>query len=160
VVPRANLTRATFSNTDFTHARFNNANLTGAQFQNGLFHNANFNGAILLDADLNSADFSGADLSRSQGLQQAQLDTACGDFRTRLPIGLHISPCNEDDINTAGQLDSDINVGIDVALQRIDRAISDVENLIAVTNPNDRVSRARLERIHGDLLQSKSALGG
>jgi len=41
---------------------------------------------------------------------------------------------------------------------RLDRAISDVENLLAAANPRDRALRTRLQRIHSDLVQSKAAI--
>ena len=48
-------------------------------------------------------------------------------------------------------------VQVDIA-QRLDRAISDVENLLAASGRQDRVLRTRLQRIHSDLVQSKNAL--
>lgn len=155
---RANLSRATFTNTDFTSARFDNANLSGAQFQDGQFHQASFDGAILSDAALDRADFSGADLSRSQGLQQAQLDTACGDMRTRLPIGLSLPYCDDATTSTADHAHDGLSPELEITVTRIDRAITDVENLLAATNPSDRALRTRLQRIHSDLVQSKAAL--
>ena len=133
--------------------------MSGAQFQDGRFIQASFNGAILSDAALDRADFSGADLSRSQGLQQAQLDTACGDMRTRLPVGLSLPYCDDAQTTTTDHTHDGLNAELEIAVTRIDRAITDVENLLASTNPADRALRTRLQRIHSDLVQSKMALG-
>lgn len=155
---RANLTRAVFSNTDFEGAQFDEANLTAAQFQNGQFQNARFTGTILLDANLENANFSGADMSTVQGLKQAQLDVACGDERTRLPVGLSLPYCGEVSPALAQDGQSELNPEMDIVAKRLDRAISDIENLLAASNPRDRALRTRLQRIHSDLVQSKAAL--
>jgi len=155
---RANLSRAIFSDADFKGATFNNANLTGAQFKSGQFQNARFDGTILVDAELDNANFSGANMFTAQGLNQAQLDVACGDERTRLPVGLSLPYC--DDVNP--EMDAHAHHGMseemDRVAQRLDRAISDVENLLAASAPQDRALRTRLQRIHSDLVQSKDAL--
>lgn len=155
---RANLSRAIFSDTDFKGAQFDNANLTGAQFQSGQFQNARFDGTILIDAKLDNANFSGANMLTAQGLKQAQLDVACGDERTRLPVGLSLPYC--DDVTPELGLHAHDNMSeeMDLVAQRLDRAISDVENLLAASAPQDRVLRTRLQRIHSDLVQSKAAL--
>lgn len=155
---RANLSRAVFTDTDFKGAEFTRANLTGAQFQGGQFQNARFGGTQLKDANLNQADFSGADLSTVKGLQQAQLDVACGDEKTRLPVGLSLPYC--DNVNPAMIVHGHDNMNADMAqvALRLDRAISDVENLLAASNPRDRALRTRLQRIHSDLVQSKAAI--
>ncbi|MEP3653680.1 MAG: pentapeptide repeat-containing protein [Litorimonas sp.] len=155
---RANLSRAVFSNSDFKGAQFDNANLTEAHFQNGQFQNADFGGAILLDANLDDADFSGANMSTVQGLKQVQLDVACGDEKTRLPVGLSLPYC--DHVTPAMETHQHDNLDADMTLvaARLDRAIADVENLLAASAPRDRALRTRLQRIHSDLVQSKAAL--
>lgn len=155
---RANLTRAIMSDTDFKGAQFDNANLTGAQFQSGQFQNARFDGTILIDAILDNANFSGADMQTAQGLKQAQLDVACGDERTRLPVGLSMPYCEDVDPRMDDHDHQEMDPNIELVAQRLDRAISDVENLLAASAPQDRVLRTRLQRIHSDLIQSKAAL--
>jgi len=155
---RADLTRAIISDTDFNGAQFDNANLTAAQFQSGQFQNARFNGTILLDANLSNANFSGADMSRVQGLKQAQLDVACGDEKTRLPVGLSLPYCDNVTPMTADHGHADLSGDLAVVATRLDRAIADIENLLAASNPRDRALRTRLQRIHSDLVQSKAAL--
>lgn len=155
---RANLSRAIFSESDFRGAKFDNANLTEAQFQSGQFQDAEFGGAILIDTKLDNANFSGANMSTVQGLKQVQLDVACGDEKTRLPVGLSLPYC--DHVNPAMAEHGHDNMNEDMArvALRLDRAISDVENLLAASNPGDRALRTRLQRIHSDLVQSKAAL--
>ena len=155
---RANLSRAIFSNTDFKGAQFNNANLTGAQFQGGQFQNAHFDGTILIDAKLENADFSGANMFRAQGLKQAQLDEACGDERTRLPAGLSLPYCGDIQPRYTLQSSESSTGDINLVSQRLNRAISDIENLLAASNPRDRALRTRLQRVHNDLVESKAAL--
>ena len=155
---RANLSRAIFSAANFKGADFDNANLTGAEFNDGQFQNASFGDAKLLDAKFPNADFSGADMSNVKGLQQAQLDLACGDSRTRLPVGLSLGYCDgiSETMSSHDQVISNSNM-TEVS-QRLDRAISDVENLLAAASPSDRLLRTRLQRIHSDLVQSKAAI--
>lgn len=155
---RANLSRAIFSDTDFKGATFNDANLTSAQFRSGQFQNARFDGTILVDAQLENANFSGANLFTAQGLKQAQLDVACGDERTRLPVGLSLPYCDDVSPEMNQHTHHDISEEMERVAQRLDRAISDVENLLAASAPQDRVLRTRLQRIHSDLVQSKAAL--
>ena len=155
---RANLSRAVFSDTDFARARFDDADLTEASFQSGQFQNALFGNAILIDTKLENADFSGADLSSAQGLQQAQLDVACGDENTRLPVGLSLAYCGDMNPAMAAHAHDDLHPEMAEIALRLDRAISDVENLLAASNPRDRALRTRLQRIHSDLVQSKAAL--
>jgi hypothetical protein len=58
--------------------------LTGASLDSADFHGASLDHAII----------AGADLSRARGLDQAQLDEACADGRTRLPPGLAAKGCS------------------------------------------------------------------
>ncbi len=155
---RSNFSRAVVSHSDFKGAQFDNANLTGAQFQSSQFQNAQFGSAILLDARLDNSDFSGANMSAVQGLKQAQLDVACGDEKTRLPVGLSLSYCDNVNPAMAKHGHEDMNEQMEQVALRLDRAISDVENLLAASAPRDRVLRTRLQRIHSDLVQSKAAL--
>lgn len=155
---RSNFSRAVVSHSDFKGAQFDNANLTGAQFQSSHFQNAQFGSAILIDARLDNSDFSGANMSAVQGLKQAQLDVACGDEKTRLPVGLSLSYCDNVNPAMSEHGHEDMNEQMEQVALRLDRAISDVENLLAASAPRDRVLRTRLQRIHSDLVQSKAAL--
>ena len=155
---RANLSRAIFSDADFEGADFNEANLTSAQFNNGQFKNARFGSADLQNAIFDKADFSGADMSQVQSLTQVQLDAACGDEKTRLPVGLSLSYCDGVSENMFAHDHAGLSQNMTDVAQRLDRAISDVENLLAASGPNDRVLRTRLQRIHNDLVQSKAVI--
>lgn len=155
---RADLSRAIFSDSDFKGATFDNANLTGAQFQSGQFQNAKFGGAIFIDAKLDNANFSGANMSTVQGLKQAQLDVACGDEKTRLPGTLSLPYCDNVSPVMAEHAHDDMSEDMARVAERLDRAISDVENLLAASTPRDRALRTRLQRIHSDLVQSKAAI--
>ncbi|HEY3694917.1 pentapeptide repeat-containing protein [Phenylobacterium sp.] len=72
----------------FTGASFAGANLTHASFVGTYLQGADFRGAVL-----EGANFSGAEMSRATGLNQAQLNRACGDRSTAPPPGLHIPVC-------------------------------------------------------------------
>lgn len=110
---------ATFVNSElqranFTQADLSSANLAKAELGRAIFQKANLSGVNFSLANLSRADLTGAtiegklnfdkafmfrtrieglDLSSSTGLQQAQLDLACGDSATKLPQGL-IAPAN------------------------------------------------------------------
>ncbi len=158
ILEDATLTEANLPDAKFAEANFSRADLSRAVFTNTDFKGARFDQTILSDAVLDGADLSGADLFTSQGLKQAQLDTACGDMRTRLPVGMSVPYCEGAKSETAEHDHSGMSAELDIAARRIDRAISDVENLLAATGANDRVLRTRLQRIHSDLVQSKMAL--
>ena len=57
----------------------------------GSLHGSNFN-----NANLAKANFSGSDLSTATGLTQTQLNAACGDAETWLPMGLSLPACESD----------------------------------------------------------------
>ena len=73
-----NLHRANLSNSDFGLSRLVGASLFGAN---------------LRDTDLFGTVFDFADLSRVKGLNQDQLDNACGKHVRGLPARLEIRPC-------------------------------------------------------------------
>jgi uncharacterized protein YjbI with pentapeptide repeats len=105
---------ATFANAEMQRADLSGASLKGANFEKAELGRANFQKATLTDArfslaNLSRADLTGAslggkvqfdrafmyrtrieglDLSSSEGLQQSQVDLACGDTTTKLPAGL------------------------------------------------------------------------
>ena len=96
------LTRADFSFAELHGADLRGADLSGADFRGASLrcfasHKkepsmqvdcANLEGAVL-----SGARFEGADLEYAAGLNQAQLDEACGDAATRLPKGLVLAVC-------------------------------------------------------------------
>lgn len=100
---QSNLALVTYSNVDFTGADLSVANLFGARFNRCDFSKANLNNTTAVGvyfgsskftgANLQGANLSGANLSLTKGLNQSQLDTACGDVSTKLPTGLRIPAC-------------------------------------------------------------------
>jgi uncharacterized protein YjbI with pentapeptide repeats len=116
---------ASFANAELQRSNFSGAQLTGANFEKAELGRANFDQATLKDvrfslANLSRADLrtahidgqivfdrafmfltriEGVDLSAAQGLEQAQIDLACGNAATKLPTGLSTPaswPCQSD----------------------------------------------------------------
>jgi uncharacterized protein YjbI with pentapeptide repeats len=89
---KTELGRANFTDAVITGARFPMANLARAQLQA-----AKFEGPLAFDgAFLFLTHIEGMDLSQATGLQQWQIDQACGDQNTKLPGNLKASadwPC-------------------------------------------------------------------
>lgn len=97
----AELERSDFSDADLAGASFSKAELSRANFNNAVLSSTDFSYANLARADLSSAQIKGdlnfdnaflfltrvegIDLSTSRGLDQGQIDIACGDERTKLP---------------------------------------------------------------------------
>jgi uncharacterized protein YjbI with pentapeptide repeats len=105
---------ASFQSAELQRADFTKASLTGANFQKAELGRAKFTGAVLGDnrfafANIARANFSqaeiggpldftgaylyltrieGTDLSSATGLDQSQINLACGDGSTKLPRGL------------------------------------------------------------------------
>ncbi|MBI6875358.1 pentapeptide repeat-containing protein [Clostridium aciditolerans] len=78
---------------DFIGADLRKTNLRGADLRGKYLIAANLrgvdlSGADLIGADLRDADLRGANLTNSIFLTQAQINTAKGDFNTRLPMSL------------------------------------------------------------------------
>jgi uncharacterized protein YjbI with pentapeptide repeats len=87
----ANSARGKFlcgSNWDFRNASFRGVDLSGANFSNADLAGADVTGAAML-----TTAFDGTDLSRVKGLNQKQLDQACGDAATKVPAGLKVHYC-------------------------------------------------------------------
>lgn len=154
----ATLTEASLPNSKLSEANLSRADLSRTNFTNTDFTNARLTQANLSDSQLTGAIFSGADLSTSQGLKQAQLDVACGDHKTRLPVGLSLPYCEGVNPTTDMQDQDGMSEEMAAVAIRLNRAISDIENLLAATNPRDRAIRTRLQRVHSDLVQSKAAI--
>jgi uncharacterized protein YjbI with pentapeptide repeats len=114
----AELQRADFSEADLPAASFQKAELGRANFVKANLKGGNFSLANLSRANLKDSStdgttnfdrafmfltrIEGLDLSAAKGLQQSQIDLACGDKDTILPSGLTVPaswPCavNDDD---------------------------------------------------------------
>jgi uncharacterized protein YjbI with pentapeptide repeats len=116
---------ASFASAELQRADFSGAQLTGANFEKAELGRAHFKGAVLTGtrfslANLSRAELAGAtfegplafdqaflyltrieglDLSAAKGLEQAQIDLACGDDKTKLPAGVTAPsswPCASD----------------------------------------------------------------
>ena len=112
----AELTRANFEGADLTGVTFEKAELSRVVFDGAVLTGAKFGSANLARADFTKAKFEGpldfsnaflsltriegVDLSASTGIEQHQLDMACGDAKTKLPGGLNVPqswPCADKD---------------------------------------------------------------
>lgn len=106
---RVNAQRSTWRNAFLTGATLSGAVLAGADLRSihayridlssADMEGADLRGASLSHANLHGTKLDGARLEGSylrfvDGLTQAQLDTACGNEKTRLPPGFTISACN------------------------------------------------------------------
>lgn len=92
---KAELGRADFEGATLTGTKFTMANLSRSQFEGAKFTGPiDFSNAFLLLARIE-----GLDLTAATGLEQKQIDIACGDSKTKLPSGLKAPadwPCPED----------------------------------------------------------------
>jgi len=92
----ADFSRAVFRSADLSGADLYFSNLSGAKFGNANLAGANLKRANLANADLTGATVDGANISSAdlrgvQGLNQARLDTACGNDFTKLPEHLTLT---------------------------------------------------------------------
>ena len=95
----ADLSGGDFYRNDFTDAQLTNADLHDAIMPRAVFSGATMTGANVAGAFLLRANFENVDLSGVIGLEQDQLDLACGDATTTLPAGLTAPaawPCAKD----------------------------------------------------------------
>lgn len=111
----AELQRATFDGADLRYASFHKADLSRATFDQTILSGATFAYANLSRADLSKANVQGTldfrrafmlltrieglNLSGAAGLDQSQIDMACGDGETKLPKDLKTPsswPCPKD----------------------------------------------------------------
>lgn len=100
----ADLTDADLSSGDFYRNDFTDAQLTGANLHDAIMPRTVFAGATMTGANLTGAfllrtRFDKVDLSGVTGLEQSQVDQACGDAATILPAGLTAPahwPCAEE----------------------------------------------------------------
>ena len=79
----ANATLMCMSFADFRNASFRGTELSGANMAG-----AKMDGADLTGATTSATSFLGTDLRNVKGLTQKQLDIACSDKQTLLPVGL------------------------------------------------------------------------
>lgn len=90
----ARLTGASFEKAELGRANFDNATLTGARFSLANLSRADFSSAVFEGplafehAFMFLTRIEGLDLSAATGLEQSQIDLACGDAKTKLPAGL------------------------------------------------------------------------
>ncbi len=90
---RARFHGANLSLANLFGARLSGADLTDANLEGATLVGAYLGGARMAGALLTGANLSGAELDLAQGLNQSQLNTACGDATTTLPAGLTIPAC-------------------------------------------------------------------
>ena len=74
------------------------ANFRGASFRGTILDAANLASAKLDGADMTGArtritSFLGTDLTHVKGLTQSQIDSACGDAKTKVPAGMKVHFC-------------------------------------------------------------------
>ncbi|HLN24377.1 MAG TPA: pentapeptide repeat-containing protein [Patescibacteria group bacterium] len=86
----SNLALARLRHATFRGCRFDRANLKGADLAGADLREAKLGDADLAGANLLEVRLAGADLSGVAGLTQAQLESAVGDSKTRLPPGLYL----------------------------------------------------------------------
>ena len=95
----ADLTDGEFARNSFVKANLVGANLAGAMLQRAAFSEANLAGASFKHTYLYWARLEGVDLSQALDLTQPQIDMACGNDQTKLPVGLTMPthwPCADD----------------------------------------------------------------
>jgi uncharacterized protein YjbI with pentapeptide repeats len=100
---QSDLSLSIMNRTSFAHADlrdvnayggvFSSVNFSGADMTNATFVGAYLEGSNFSGAKLSGTNFSGAEMSRVAGLSQGQLNAACGDSSTLLPMGLRIPAC-------------------------------------------------------------------
>ncbi len=147
-----------FTGSNFKNARLDHVNLTEAKLDNSKLTGTTFGYAVFKDTSLVGADFSDAKMTNVQGLQQTQLDVACGNMNTELPEGLFIPYC-EGSVSAETDHDhNDISPEMAQAARRLDRAIKDVEIILEATPNSNRPLRRKLQSIHSDLVKSKRVI--
>jgi uncharacterized protein YjbI with pentapeptide repeats len=142
---RVDATNTNFENSNFSKAKLNNINLQNSNLNNADFTGVSFGNANLSQASMINTIFSNADLSMAFGLKQEQLNKACGNINTRLPLGLILHFCNGTDSTNTSQSST----------KGVDQAIRDVEVLLKATGPKNRDIYKKLSRIRQALLNSK-----
>jgi hypothetical protein len=75
---------------DLRGARLNHAYLWSAHLDGAFLNVASLDHAFFLEASLTGAHLGDTDLSRAEGLTQKQVDSAYGNLKTKLPLGIHM----------------------------------------------------------------------
>jgi len=88
----ANLAVARLRHAHLRGCRMEGVNLKGADLAGADLSGSVFDGADLKGANLLGVLLAGADLSGAKGMTQAQLESATGDAKTKLPPGLRLLP--------------------------------------------------------------------
>ncbi len=153
---------ADFRKSHFVNAQFHHANLREATLDEAIFKNVEFGNAAFHGASLKDTNFTGADLSQVRGLSQSQLDTACGDPSTQLPMGLFVKYC--EDVTVASAEDAHKHDAADMpreqqaAALRLDRAVTNLEGIMAKVPPSQMRLRRDLQRVHADLMSARRSI--
>ena len=155
---RATATDANFQNGNFSEAKLDHINLHKATLDGGNFKGVTFGNAVMLDATMMAADLSDADLSMVQGLKQEQLDAACGNMNTKLPMALSVPYCEGSMTAELGHNHDKLDPEMAKAAKRLERAIEDVEIILKATPTSNRPLRRKLQSIHSDLVKSKRVI--
>ena len=93
VLNYSNMSRADLRDVNGYGALFTGVSFAGADMTNATMVGAYLEGANFRGAKLSGVNFSGAEMERAIGLNQRQLDAACGDEKTTLPRGLRVPVC-------------------------------------------------------------------
>ena len=76
-----------------SYANFSGTTFRGADLSGANLAHANLDGADVTGAVMTITSFKGTDLTRVKGLDQKQLNQACGDADTKVPAGLTVHLC-------------------------------------------------------------------
>ena len=155
---RATATDVNFQNGNFSDAKLDHVNLHKATLDGGNFKGVTFGNAVMLDATMMAADLSDADLSMTQGLKQEQLNSACGNMNTKLPMGLSVPYCEGTLTAEAEHDHSKLDPEMARAAKRLERALEDIEIILKATPASNRPLRRKLQSIHADIVKSKRTI--
>ena len=101
VLTNSNLSKGQFSRVNFTDASFDNVNLDFTSLARSDLRGVMFKGPVSMEGTfLFRARLEGVDLNNISGLENWQLELACGDDATVVPSGLSRPgawPCTEED---------------------------------------------------------------
>ncbi len=150
---------ADFTGSYFINARIDHIDLKKANLSQTIMQGVKFGNALLTDTKFDGADLSGADLRSASNLTQAQLDTACGSHKTRLPTGMSIMYClpaaDTMTKHLESHFDSERPPYINRAAEDLDDALKSIETLLSTS---DKPSRRSLQAIHADVMAARDAL--
>lgn len=96
----SDLSKSELGRADFTDANLSNSNISFANLARANFSGANVTRVELTSSYLYLTRIEGIDLSTTTGLEQGQIELACGDDSTKLPDDLQRPsnwPCNSED---------------------------------------------------------------